>query len=282
MKIIYILLIFSFWQTILNETDISIEVKSVAPIICQKTSENEIYYGFSFTAVTSGFKKENSFQFYLKTPNYAFAECFVPASPEEEEEEEEQQIICQINAGQFPLYELTLELPDEINNDKSIPIYGMENVDKVIIYDSFCSPDYVYKLTPDFPDPAFCSEGKNYLVGYTEREFLPGNLRNLKTDADYFYKPYVFIDDGDFQRAECLVYETPEENSDLYKISCKIPSGSKAQFFPGVYEELSQEEHDSTRFDINEVFPLQKCGSCYLTSTFSKFAGLLILSLILL
>lgn len=91
----------------------------------------------------------------------------------------------------------------------------------------------------------------------------------------------MFIDDYDFQKAECYVFESPDENSESLEISCKIPSGSKAQFFPGAYTE-ALEEQLYTRFYVNEVIPIQKCGSCYLTSTFSKFAGLLILSLILL
>lgn len=179
MKIIYILLIFSFWKTILNETDLDIEIKGVVPLDCEKTTEGEIYYGFTFTAVTSGFNQETSFQFYLKTPNYAFAECFVPVSRENVADE----IICKINARQFPLYEnsLILELPDIINNDKSIPISGMENVNKFIALTSTCYITYDSVLTPSFDETTYCSEGKNILNGYAEIDFPTGNLRNLKT-----------------------------------------------------------------------------------------------------
>ena len=91
----------------------------------------------------------------------------------------------------------------------------------------------------------------------------------------------MFIDGTNYKLAEYYVFESPDENGCLLEISYKIPDGSKALFFPAAYSEKLTKEH-VFRFNFNQEFQIFKCGSCYLASTISKSAGLLILSLILL
>lgn len=280
MKIIYILLIFSIFQSILNETTISIEVmeEAATPLECDETG---VYYGFAFNALISGIEKETELKFYLGSPNYAYTSCWVPVA----EDGKTQTINCIINSQLFPLYEdqLTIQLPPKADNELNIPIINWDKMLKLtpkITFQKACYFSYKYEIVPSNLK-LYCEKEENdevtkTLIGETSCKAQSGSLPD---DFTYIFQAYALID-GDYAQMNCMVFDASEENSSDYYLNCNIPGEKKAILFPTTG--MSSLTSELSKFNIKRREISLDCnGSNYLSSAFSKFAFLLILSLIL-
>lgn len=291
MKIIYILLIFNIWQSILTGDliDLDVEPGTLSSMECEYKEEDgteTIKYGFSFIAKASGFTKERKFQLILKTPQYAYAICTVPIS----QDGARQNIKCLVDANLFPLYEIyKIELPKKlelVDNDITITNWDeFINVSSIVQYVRTCYPIYTRQLDKIGNFEVQCYEGFNLINAKASYKGLDDkNLRNLVTESDsYEFKPYLVVDDNYYQ-ATCYAFFPPdpdetENTEDYYDFQCQVKGNDYAYFFPTTT--IETETEFVTRFNIEERVELKQCGSNSLSSTFSKFAALLLLSLVL-
>ena len=286
MKIIYIVLIFNICQFILNSGDISIDVQenSLRTIECFPDDNGDYFYGFSFDALTSGFNEKKEIKFHILTDSsYSLATCYVNPS----EDGKVDTINCYFNAKTFANTDKSVDLPDKVEEIDGIPVYNWDKLFKTssysIIYQSICYPT-VNRVLSGSDFSTYCDEGKNVLFtfGSFEEASQTSYLRNLKTDEFYEFKPTILVDNILTDKSECvfLPHEEPQNSGDFYQIQCTIDGSNKAYFFPTIVEVKDQDGNKyKTLFSFEEAVPLEKCGSSWL---FLKFAGLLLLSLLLL
>lgn len=292
MKAIYILLIFSLWQSILSVTDsyvINVIDGPANSIGCYfDESTNYYYYGFSFEAYTSGFDAESkTFQFFLGSPYYAFTECTVPKS----KDGVQQTIICNVNSYIFPLYDTnpTIELPKTTENEQKIKVENWDKLlknTKTITFSESCYPQYIYEIKSSLKLYCLKYEGQEYktLAGTASFTKNQQNLRNLQDDyITYSFNVYSYVD-SEFQKIECELSNEPEdedENKTDYGLSCDISGEKNAILFPTTALGSINLVNVYSKFNVNQKISLNCNKSYYLSSTFTRFVGLLILSLIL-
>jgi hypothetical protein len=294
MKIIYILLIFSIWQSTLNSDEVFTIIVSdepATPISCfsqvDETGSLYYYYGFSFKALTSGFKDNSkTVQFFLGSPYYAFSNCNIPKS----EDSEEQTINCYVNANVFPLYDSnpTIQLPTTTENEDGVTIENWNNLLKSpkITFQESCYPDYEYEIKSSLK--LYCQnfEGEEYkaLIGSATFTKNQQNLRNLETVyTTYIFQANLYVD-SEIEKVYCTVTDQPEdedENSTDFSISCPISGEENAILFPTTVSGTIDSSNVVAKFNVNQKLSLNCNKSSYLSSVFTKFAGLLILYLIL-
>ena len=117
MKVKYsLILIACFAQIIICETEYIIDIVqgSLKTLPCSTYNIEGQYidaYGFSFTALTSGFTDSYKFLLQLSEPNYASATCYVPAT----KDGETQEIYCVLRPDQFPILVDYITLPTNID-----------------------------------------------------------------------------------------------------------------------------------------------------------------------
>lgn len=291
MKAIYILLIFSIWQSILSVTDFVLDVVDgpASMISCYYDQiQKNYYYGFSFKAYTSGFEDASkTFQFFLGSPYYAFTDCTVPQN----NGEDAQDIVCYVNAYAFPLYDKnpTIELPTKTENEQGIIVENWNNLlknTKTITFSESCYPQYEYEIKSSLK--LYCQkyEGIEYKALFGTATFTKNqqNLRNLEGDyITYSFKTHFYVD-NEITQVDCELSNEPEdedENSTEYGLSCDITGENNAILFPTTARGDIDFVDTISKFNVNQKISLNCNKSYYLSSTFTRFAGLLILSLIL-
>lgn len=235
---------------------------------------------FSFNAYTSGFESGGTFDLKLHYPDYAIAECQVPASIEGQMSI----ITCGINTFIFPLFNdnaYLFPMESEINSlitfENWDQYIGGRNLNKL----SECEFQYNYVFTKNL-DESFSVEidynsGIRYLRGRGSFEDLNPTIKSnylSSSDPLFYFKTFIYVDDG-FKENECEIYISDETiNSGDYEIHCLIAGNKKAVFFPTLGYSKVETEPGNIRLNIYEEVDL--------SGTFSKLSALLLLSFLLL
>ena len=170
----------------------------------------------------------------------------------------------------------------------------MENWDKLlkrtskITFPESCYPNYEYEIKSSLKLSCQKVDGEEYkyLKGTTSFTKNQQNLRNLVTDyTTYEFQVNSYVDGG-IEKVSCTVTDKPEdedgeENSTDFRIFCQIFGEENVILFPTTASGTIETDIVKAKFNVNQKLSLNCNKSSYLSSTFTKFAGLLILSLIL-
>lgn len=288
MKVKYsLILIACFAHIIICETEYIIDIVkgSLKPLPCGTYDvENEPFYGygFSFTALTSGFTDDYKFPLQLSEPNYASATCYVPTTIEGTTQE----IYCVLSALQFPIFEDYITLRTNIDFSPIDPANWNEviganpqiNVGKCALSTGSTftkSKTEAFVYTTDI-------EGKRviYGMGSLVTNFNRNYLTETDTDPDYveyYIKPYAFVD-GQYANIDCFIRTPININGGEDEIYCYPNGQTKVVFFPTISSIFSDNtDMGYLYFDAYEQVDL---SGGYNYGTF-KLTALLFLSLLL-
>ena len=280
MKNIYSLLFFAYLiQTIFSATEdksVTIE-KYNGPIECQDFGKYGIMYGFSIQAISEGYTTDTNFKFILGDPNYAYAECTIPASIEGQS----QLIECYIPANNFPLFEQTKFRLPRIENlqifDNTDDIYfeNWEQLSEVEVdIGAYCYYNYNYMFTVGDNQPFevfFLNDGTKEVRAFGSfSENQNDKLKSDDSDNSISVNLAAFVDSY-YKVITCYIYQE-NSNGGEDEIRCVVDGKKKVVFFPtmGYDEEV-----------LKGYVRLSMHREVSLVSSFIKLTGMIFLSLLL-
>lgn len=285
MKVKYsLILIACFAQIIICETEYIIDIvqgslKTLPCSIYDVEEQGFFGYGFSFTALTSGFTDSYKFPLLLSEPDYASATCYVPATIDGTTQE----IYCVVSGYQFPILADYITLPTNIDFSPIDPTnwYEVIGVNPRVIVGK-CAPSTPNIFTKSKTEAfvyAMDNEGKRviYGTGSLEINFGRNYLTETETYNEYYIKPYAFVDDQ-YAYIDCFIRTPININGGEDEIYCYTNGKTKVVFFPTVSSIFSDNtDKGILYFDAHEQVDL---SGGYNYGTF-KLTALLFLSLLL-
>lgn len=272
-KINLVVFLFAFlFQTIFSASENNVvTIEGYENFIGCQTYQNDIVYGFVFKAKTEGFKADYTyFRFLLGAPDYAYAECAIPAS-----NEDTQLIQCFILASVFPLFGITkFILPQNIQifgNTEEIYLENwsiLSGLEINIGTECFVEYDYMYAVNDEAPYYVTENEDGTKMVS-TQGSFSEIQNNRLGNGVEYRVEFYAFVDTG-FTPITCLIY--PYSNGGEDEINCIINGYKKVVFFPTIAAEKTI---------LNKYIRMNMYREVSLVGSFIKLTGMIFLSLLL-
>lgn len=270
MKIFSIIFLFCLAQIVFSKSeDYYIEpIGTLTPIDCITGGDGNLYYGFYFQAITSGFPQGDSFYITLDEPKHAFAECSV----EPVTAETQQQIECYVKALFFPLFNIqSLVVPSVIKLEEKKQYIQIENwKGGVLELQKVCYIPYTYEYTQsqnerfEVTDLADGTDTK-ILTGYGT--FQSSYSNNKLTATEFTIRPPVLLD-NEYKNIDCIVSPA---NGGEDSIECTVTGTQSVSFFPTLAYENNLGEY--VRFNVEQDVSLY--------GSFIKLSSILLLSLFL-
>ena len=284
MKSIFsLLLLVFFFQNILAVTEQDITILGFADSQyngCFNEQEGP-FFGFTLHVKASGFKEETNWQLRLDD-KFTFANCGVYPPSDPSATESEQYVTCAVNITMFPLKKVVLPAEYSPYKTESWTVTDWSVIANKEILTEQCYPKYSYKFVPDSTEKHLveCDAAGNNKVTIYGSLTLPQsqNLRRLGSEPLQFSP--ILIVDGVLAYANCEVDPNTDENSNDNQMVCAIDGKSYFQFFATI----SSESVERTPFlveDSNKM-QLKTCEPATTSSSFLKFGGILLASLLLL
>ena len=268
-----VLFLFAFlFQTIFSASENNVvTIEEFAEIKQCQSYQGNVVYGFNFYAKTEGFKADYTyFRFLLAAPDYAYAECAIPAS-----NDQTQIIECFILASIFPLFDITkFILPKDIQifgNTEEIYLENwsiLSNKEINIVTECFVQYQYMYAVGDKEPFSLTEDELGMKMVS-AQGTFSDEQYNRLgKTEVEYPVEFYAFVDTG-FTPISCIIY--PFSNGGEDEINCFTDGIKKVVFFPTIA---------TSKTEVNKFVRISMYREVSLVGSFIKLTGMIFLCLL--
>jgi hypothetical protein len=190
----------------------------------------------------------------------------------------DQGIACTVDISIFPLK--SVKLPAQYSHyDQrySWTVNGWNLIANQELLQASCYPPYLYYFTPNQdPHQIVCDSGYNKVTifGKFGKYTTPTSLRRLSTDVELDFSPYLIVDDK-LSQAKCVYSSLSQVNSSEDSMVCLIYGQSYFKFFSTTA--IDTVEKARVLVEDSVAMKLTYCASSFL-----KFGGILLASLILL
>ena len=266
-----------FIQNSLSSSDLDVTIKNWLPKMhkCDYKNLQGPLYVFYFQAAVSGFPaldQGTEWKLQLDGQN-AYASCRLYADTGKD-----QAVACTVDISIFPLK--SVKLPAKYSHyDQSYTwtVNGWDIIANQEILEEACYPEYLYQFTPNtLQHEIVCDSGYNKVTiyGKCSKSTTPGSLRRLSTDVELEFSPYLIIDDK-FGQAKCAYSSLSEVNASEDAMVCLIYGQNYFKFFSTTA--IDTVEKARVLVEDSVAMKLTYCASSFL-----KFGGILLASLILL
>jgi hypothetical protein len=267
-----------FIQNSLSSSDMDVTIKGFVkeqPPVCDPNNAQGPLYVFYIQAAVSGFpdlSEGTEWKLQLDGQN-AYASCRLY-----KDTGKDQGIACTVDISIFPLK--SVKLPAQYSHyDQrySWTVNGWNLIANQELLQASCYPPYLYYFTPNQdPHQIVCDSGYNKVTifGKFGKYTTPTSLRRLSTDVELDFSPYLIVDDK-LSQAKCVYSSLSQVNSSEDSMVCLIYGQSYFKFFSTTA--IDTVEKARVLVEDSVAMKLTYCASSFL-----KFGGILLASLILL
>ena len=267
-----------FIQNSLSSSDMDVTIKGFVKEqrpVCDPNNAQGPLYVFYIQAAVSGFpdlSEGTEWKLQLDGQN-AYASCRLY-----KDTGKDQGIACTVDISIFPLK--SVKLPAQYSHyDQrySWTVNGWNLIANQELLQASCYPPYLYYFTPNQdPHQIVCDSGYNKVTifGKFGKYTTPTSLRRLSTDVELDFSPYLIVDDK-LSQAKCVYSSLSQVNSSEDSMVCLIYGQSYFKFFSTTA--IDTVENARVLVEDSVAMKLTYCASSFL-----KFGGILLASLILL